>query len=122
MYVCYGALTRSGRASLCFTRNIAVNGGLKCLPRDQKINAKLLVLKEGSNRDIVSDTIASIHFMGNQAKECGGAVYAVDETNAATCEGTSSFCQSRKSHNIIIIIIHRVHTFFFCASILLQMG
>ena len=70
-----------GRSFLFFTRNRACNGGGVYL----EANAKLLVLKEGSNRDNLTHN-SSIFFIENEAKECGGAVYVADETNAATCE------------------------------------
>ena len=71
-----------GRSSLLFERNSAYNGGGIYL----EANAKLLVLKEGSNRDNLTHN-SSIFFRNNEATECGGAVYVADETNVATCEG-----------------------------------
>ena len=45
-----------------------------------------MILKEGTNRKNLTHS-SSIFFRNNQAKECEGAVYVADETNAATCEG-----------------------------------
>ena len=77
-----------GRSSLNFTRNNAGNGGGVYL----EANAKLLILKEGTNRYNLTHW-SSIFFRNNQAKGYGGAVYVADETNAATCEGDGA-CHS----------------------------
>ena len=73
------------RASLNFTGNRACNGGGVYL----EANAKLMVLKEGTNRRNLTHS-SSIFFRNNIAKECGGAVYVADETNSATCEGNNA--------------------------------
>ena len=59
-----------GRSSLLFERNSACNGGGVYL----EANAKLLVLKEGSNRDNLTHN-SSIFLRNNEATEYGGAVY-----------------------------------------------
>ena len=70
------------RSLLLFERNTANKGGGVSL----EANAKLLVLKEGTNKDKLNHN-SSIFFRDNEAKECGGAVYVADESNAATCDG-----------------------------------
>jgi predicted outer membrane repeat protein len=69
------------RALLYVTSNTAINGGGIYLAA----NAKLLVLKEGTVKNSLSNS--SNYFIGNHAEQYGGAVYVADETNAATCEG-----------------------------------
>ena len=89
----------SQRASLYFIGNEARDGGGVYL----EANAKLLVLKEGSNRDNLTHS-SGVFFQNNLAKDCGGAVYVADETNAATCEGASDSLHSDATECFIQVI------------------
>ena len=89
----------SGRSSLNFIGNAATNGGGVYL----EANAKLLVLKEGSNRDNLTHN-SSIFFRNNKANESGGAIYVADETNAATCEGATSSRHSDSTECFIQVV------------------
>ena len=89
----------SQRPSLYLIGNEARNGGGVYL----EANAKLIVLKEGSTENNLNHR-SGIYFTENSAKDCGGAVYVADETNAATCEGAGGSLYSDATECFIQVI------------------
>ena len=66
-------------------------------------NAKLRVLKEGTNRANLTHR-SSIFVHNNSAKGSGGAMCVADETNAATCEGANGSLHSDATECFIQVL------------------